>query len=632
MFRIVSFFFFLMALLISAVLPAEPGEIRKGIEIKRYEINAAISDDCSAIDVTALITLENNGIFPYPDPYFLLGKNFKGARFDRVECFDRDKKPIKSSFNNNILYLEHLIKGETSLRICYRITETPENSRDTYGHFAFRLSPEECHINAAITRTDSWFPRLQDAPVKALPPFELTIDGPDRFEVMASGQLVSCTRKNAGRKFLWKNYQGLKDRSLYFFAADLEKKRVTFPDGFILDLYAPAKSRDDSLNTLAETVHKSYCFFEKTFSPAPCREYKIMAFAGGYSGLCNSMTAPVSLFTEQISNNDMGFPLRTVVHEVSHTWWGNLVVPDASKDYWLFEGFAKYSEIIALKPALGLDVERESFRRLKALSLPYIDCAPSVQGANKAPERILQSVSAYYRGALFLRMVQFIMGPEQFSAGIKDYVQACRDKTATTGRLRAILDGRSGTSLKEIFSGYLEGDGFARYTLAGVGGRLDEKKKIIIDFLHFSNTGHQPLVCDVEYRSTEGKERGPLSIKSGEGCMFEAVRGYDDKDFSIAIDPDGVFPVVHEGLKGCGGMAMYEGSQVRLRDIIKGTPMAKAGIKDGDMLLEIDDKAPPQGNICTLNNLLQRNKGSVMTLTVEIPFKMKKTVKVNFGE
>jgi len=47
-----------------------------------------------------------------------------------------------------------------------------------------------------------------------------------------------------------------------------------------------------------------------------------------------------------------------------------MVVSDASKDYWLFEGFAKYSEIIALKPTPGLYVELESFRRRKKRSAP----------------------------------------------------------------------------------------------------------------------------------------------------------------------------------------------------------------------------------------------------------------------
>jgi len=634
---IITLFFFIFTLLVPTALPAEAGEIRKGLETIRYEINAKISDDCSALDVTALVTLRNNGILPYPEPYFLLGKNFKGALFDKVECFDREKNPIKSSFNNNILYMEHLIKGETQLLICYRMQEAPENSKDTYGHFAFQMMPEGCHINAAITRTDNWFPRLQDGQVKALPPFELTVDAPERFEVMASGRLMTCKIEDTRRKHRWRNYDGLTDRSLYFFAAELQKKRKTFPDGFILDLYIPVKVREDNLDLLAETIHKSYRFFEESFSPTPCREYKIMAFAGGYSGLCNSMTAPLSLFTEPIRNNDMGFPLRTVTHEVSHTWWGNMVVPDASRDYWLYEGFAKYSEIIALKPALGLDVELESFRRLKALSLPYIDCAPSVREANKAPERILQSVSAYYRGALFLRMVQFIMGSEQFSAGLKNYIQACRNRTATTDRLRTILDGHSGKSLKGIFSGYLEGDGFARYTLAGVGGAFYKKDRIITDFLHFSNTGHQPLVCDVEFLALEGKVRGPLMIERDSGCMFDAVRGYfetvrgyDDHGFSIAIDPDGVFPVCPEGLRGCGGMALYEGSQIRIRDIIKGTPISKAGIKEGDVLLEIDGKLPPKEKICALNDLLQRKKGSEMMLTIEMPYKMRKKVKVLF--
>jgi len=628
--RFTSIALILLALLISARAGASAGEIGRDIEISRYRVSATISDDCSALDVKSVLTLKNRGALPCSAPAIVLGKGFKGSILDSVACFDGDGKPLKFTFEDNVLRVDLRLIGETQLKICYRLREAAENEKDAYGHFAFQLSPEDCHINAAITRTDCWFPRLQNGPVRALPPFELTIDAPECFEVMASGKLADCSSDGSRKKFLWKSYRDLTDRSLFFFAAKQHKKRVSFADGFSIDLYYPSGSLEENLKSLAETVHRSYSFFEDSFAPSPCREYKMMAFSGGYSGLCNSMTAPVSLFTKPIVNNEMGFPLRTVVHEVSHTWWGNMVVPDPSRDYWLFEGFAKYSEIVALKPVLDIDAEMESFRRLKALSLPYLDCAPSVQQANKASERVLQTVSAYYRGALFLRMIRSVMGAEQFSAGLKDYVLQCRNMTATTDLLRNLLNGRSGRNLREIFAGYLNGRGFAYYTLAGVGGRLNSKEKTITDFVHFSNTGAQPVVCDVEYSSLNGKERGPLFVKKGGGCMFYVVRGIDEMHLPIAIDPDGVFPVCPDGKRGCGGTALYEEGRVRLRDVIRGAPLSRAGIKDGDVLLKIDGRTPPKDDICGLNNLLQRQKGSVMVLTVEGQFGMGKKVPVRF--
>ncbi|MDQ7824863.1 MAG: M1 family aminopeptidase [Candidatus Eremiobacteraeota bacterium] len=621
----------LLMLALFSFTGARASEAQNALEITRYKISAAIPEDCRSLHVKALATISGRGHRSPSPVIFTLGQNFKGALVEEVAVFDGAGMPIEFSFAGGELstdYPPESPAGERQILIEYDLKEAEGGAKDPYGPFAFRLAPAGCHINAAITRTDNWFPRLGGSEIKALPPFELTLDVPGKFEVMASGRLLGCSQEGGRKIYRWAAYKDLTDRSLYFFTREAVKVRKTFDDGFAVDLYLPPGAREENIQTLAATIHGSYRFFEQRFAPSPCGEYKIMAFPGGYSGLCNSMTVPPSLFTEPVRNNDMGFPMRTVIHEVSHTWWGNMAVPDASKDYWLFEGFGKYSEIIALKQCLGLDCELESFRRLKALSLPYLDCAPPVSKAQTAENRMLQTVSAYYRGALFLKMLEHILGPENFRLAIRDYIASCRNRTSTTGRLRAVCDGHSRVSLREVFSGYLDGPGFARYRLTGVAGKIEKEE--IIDTLLFLNTGSVPIHCDVELPEEGKTVRGALDVGKEGGLIFEVARGKGENKCPVRIDPDGVSPVCPEGLRGCGGMAYYEGAAVLFGDIIKGTPLSKAGIHGGTFLVKIDGQDPPMQDICALNNMLQRQKGTAMTLTVRTPGSSEKKIKVKF--
>jgi len=52
-----------------------------------------------------------------------------------------------------------------------------------------------------------------------LPEYTFSIDVPSGLEVMASGKLQDEFEKGDRKIFKWRNYQGLTDRSLYFFAA-----------------------------------------------------------------------------------------------------------------------------------------------------------------------------------------------------------------------------------------------------------------------------------------------------------------------------------------------------------------------------------------------------------------------------
>jgi hypothetical protein len=608
---------------------------RSAFHINGYDIAVRIPENYACLQVRATLRVQRLSPGGQNDLRLALGRNFTGAKVAILSVDDKEK-PLPFSYKDAVLSVSMpggiSPGGTATITVVYNLSKSTDTTKDPYAAFAFEVSDHGCHINASITRTDNWYPRMEGwKGGERLPEFSLSIDAPSRFETMASGSLENVTAREGRSIYCWKNYHGLIDRSLYFFARETRKTTKTYPDGFVIDLYGPEDAKKENSDTLADVIHSSYTYFEKTFGPSPSRHYKIMAFPHGYSGLCNSMTVPVALFTGSLESNEMGFPLRTVAHEVSHTWWGNMVSANTKTDYWLFEGFAKFSEIIALKSVLGSDARLESFRRLKALSMNYMDCAPPILLAHTADNRMLQTVSAYYEGALFLNMLEYIMGKVAFYEGMRDYVKSYSGKCARTEDFRVVMDRHSPVRLEGIFDDYLAKPGFARYRAAYVAGRM-EPGKYIRHTVHVTNTGGKTLWVDVEMKSLGEKRMRNINIEKGGSALFEVgddlENGYGEG--TLTIDPRGIFPVCQDGLRGAGGMATYEGREIRLRDIVDNTPLARAGVKDGDELLAVDGKTPAGGAICRLNNDLVNPRGSSLLLKIRTPKKEIREVRLRY--
>ncbi|XP_018321790.1 glutamyl aminopeptidase isoform X2 [Agrilus planipennis] len=141
-----------------------------------------------------------------------------------------------------------------------------------------------------------------------------------------------------------------------------------------------------------------------------------------------------------------------VAHELTHSWFGNLVTTDWWNDLWLNEGFASYIEykgvnavlpewqmltqflIMDLHPVLSTDAKLSSH--------------PIIQTVNTPDEitAIFDSIS-YNKGASVLRMLEDTVGQEKFRKGITNFLNAHKWGTAVSQDLWNQLQEIVGDSL-----------------------------------------------------------------------------------------------------------------------------------------------------------------------------------------
>ncbi|KAF9132960.1 hypothetical protein BGW39_010951 [Mortierella sp. 14UC] len=196
-------------------------------------------------------------------------------------------------------------------------------------------------------------------------------------------------------------------------------------------LYAPIGLATHGQYSLDLAV-KSVEYFSHLFDiPYPLPKLDLVAvpdFSPGAMenwGLITFRTYAV-LLDEHATNDRQREIAATVVHEISHQWFGNLVTMDWWSDLWLFEGFATHlAYIVVDELSPTWDVWSEFVIRVQhVLKQDALRTSHPVEVGVVNPSEITQIFDevSYMKGASVLRMLSGWLGQDQLLKGVRKFM------------------------------------------------------------------------------------------------------------------------------------------------------------------------------------------------------------------
>jgi aminopeptidase N len=151
-----------------------------------------------------------------------------------------------------------------------------------------------------------------------------------------------------------------------------------------------------------------------------------------------------------------------VAHEAAHQWFGDLLTCESWSEIWLNEGFATYLTNLYFEHSRGVD----DFRvRMRDTQRGYMAAdagaarRPTVHTVYRDPFDLFFDGKAYAGGASRLHLLRFVLGDEDFFAGLRRYVAENAGRAVTTEDLREAMETASGRSLERFFDQWLYGAG-----------------------------------------------------------------------------------------------------------------------------------------------------------------------------
>ncbi|MBX7443701.1 aminopeptidase N [Arthrobacter sp. MAHUQ-56] len=273
----------------------------------------------------------------------------------------------------------------------------------------------------------------------------------------------------------------------YFKAQD--RWQATLDDGTHLDvplaLYCRA-SMADSFDTdhLFALTKKGLDFFNRLFDfPYPWGKYD-QAFVPEYNlgamenpGLVTFTESYV--FTSRATDAQYQGRANTLMHEMAHMWFGDLVTMQWWDDLWLKESFADYMGTLGVDRATDWDTAWVNFaNKRKAWAYvqdqlptthPIVADIPDLEAAKQNFDGI-----TYAKGASVLKQLVAYVGFDAFIAGSRAYFRKHAYGNTSLGDLLDALGEASGRDLAGWAQLWLQTSGISTLSLDIVPGTTDD--------------------------------------------------------------------------------------------------------------------------------------------------------------
>ncbi|MDP9231088.1 MAG: M1 family metallopeptidase, partial [Bacteroidota bacterium] len=360
--------------------------------------------------------------------------------------------------------------------------------------------------------------------------FDVNITLDSRYKLGATGKLQnaaaigwgydkegSSLKAIAGTERTWKF--SAKNVHDFVWAADPDYKHITRKtvNGPLLHfIYKDNGSTDLYWQSTADTCAIIYPFIAKTFGVYPYPVYSFLQGGGG--GTEYPMAALIK-----------DYSLETAIHEWCHSWYQMMLGTNENLYAWMVEGFVDYAEarVLAWLHHKDFFASADEYNLYFGLARSRFD-EPMSTNANYYNTNFAYNYNSYYKGAVFLRQLGYIVGERTLDKILLEYYRVWRFKHPNPNDFIRVAEKTSGLQLQWYKDFILNTTKTIDY---GIDSLWEESGNIKI---RLKRIGLMPMPIDVQLSFKDGTKENhyiPLNLMYGEKPNEDAAitrKKYDE--------------------------------------------------------------------------------------------------------
>lgn len=223
-----------------------------------------------------------------------------------------------------------------------------------------------------------------------------------------------------------------------------------------------AANAADTTNLKASFINlkKAIATYEYWYGPHRWAKvgYSLVPFRSGAMEHVSNIAYPINSANGTLKREHL------MVHELGHSWWGNLVTCATAQDMWINEGMASYSEDLFWEYTYGWDryiedVKNNHYNVLKVAHQQENGYRP-ISGV---PHEYTYGIHVYDKGAAVAHNMRWYMGDTAFRKGLHYITEKYAFQNLTTAGFRDALTASTGIDMNPFFDDWVFRGGFPHF-------------------------------------------------------------------------------------------------------------------------------------------------------------------------
>lgn len=256
------------------------------------------------------------------------------------------------------------------------------------------------------------------------------------------------------------------------------------------------KKYKDTWKQIQEPMLKVFDYYNQLIGKYPWPQYSFIQ--GGDGGMEYAMC------TLMVGNEKYERLVGTASHELAHAWFQHLLATDEAAYPWMDEGFTSYIEYLAEHQILKTKKTANPFDSAYKGYFGLVKSGfqePTITHSDRFATNYAYSVTAYYKGLLFLTQLDYLMGNEALQKTLKRYYNEYAFKNPTPNDFIRIAEKVSGMQLQWFLNEFMETDHTADYAISKVEGKGNKTEVTL------KRMGRLPLSIDLWVTDKAGNIR-----------------------------------------------------------------------------------------------------------------------------
>jgi aminopeptidase N len=227
----------------------------------------------------------------------------------------------------------------------------------------------------------------------------------------------------------------------------------------------------DLATQYATTAVKEFTYFVTLYGVAPSSRLRVVEIPD--DTLPSAWAPEIAAIASRAVTEKINY--RLLANTIAHQWWGVSVSPASLDDWWLSDGFARYSEARYIESAAGTAGLEEAVKDMSVGALAYDTVPLATVGKLDMFSPEFQSLVTD-KGAMILHMLRWVEGDQKYDLTMRTFATKYAGKSASLDDFRAIAERDYGDKLTWFFSQWLDSTGAPEFKTKYTVYRLGNNK------------------------------------------------------------------------------------------------------------------------------------------------------------